>query len=88
MDIDYATGTVYVDGQPLEEDYIKEQMQIPSYGEGTNHVTVPEGCLFVMGDNRNQSADSRYSGIGIVDERCVIGRAVMVLFPFAHFGTL
>ena len=88
VDIDYATGTVYVDGQPLEEDYIKEQMQIPSYGEGTNHVTVPEGCLFVMGDNRNQSADSRYSGIGIVDERCVIGRAVMVLFPFAHFGTL
>lgn len=88
VDIDYATGTVYVDGQPLEEDYIKEQMQIPSYGEGTNHITVPEGCLFVMGDNRNQSADSRYSGIGIVDERCVIGRAVMVLFPFAHFGTL
>lgn len=88
VDIDYAAGRVYVDGQPLEEDYIKEQMQIPSYGEGLNHVTVPEGCLFVMGDNRNQSADSRYSAIGIVDERCVIGRVVLVFFPFARLGTL
>ena len=82
VDIDYLTGTVYVDGQPLAESYIKEPMGLPSYGEGLNHVTVPEGCLFVMGDNRNQSADSRYPEIGIVDERCVIGKVVMVLFPF------
>ena len=88
VDIDYATGTVYVDGVALEEDYIKEQMQVPSYGDVVNHVTVPEGCIFVMGDNRNQSADSRYPGIGIVDERCVIGRVVMVLFPFSNFGLL
>ena len=88
VDIDYASGTVYVDGVALEEDYIKERMQIPSYGEGTNHVTVPEGCLFVMGDNRNQSADSRYPEIGIVDERCVIGRVVAVIFPFSNFGLL
>lgn len=86
MDIDYATGTVYVDGVALEEDYIKEQMQVPSYGDMVNHVTVPEGCLFVMGDNRNQSADSRYPEIGIVDERCVIGRVVAVIFPFSNFG--
>ena len=43
VDIDYATGTVYVDGVALEEDYIKEQMQVPSYGDMVNHVTVPEG---------------------------------------------
>ena len=86
VDIDYATGTVYVDGMALEEDYIKEQMQVPSYGDMVNHVTVPEGCLFVMGDNRNQSADSRYPEIGIVDERCVIGRVVAVIFPFSNFG--
>ena len=86
VDIDYATGTVYVDGVALEEDYIKEQMQVPSYGDMVNHVTVPEGCLFVMGDNRNQSADSRYPEIGIVDERCVIGRVVAVIFPFSNFG--
>ena len=88
VDIDYATGTVYVDGVALEEDYIKEQMQVPSYGDMVNHVTVPEGCLFVMGDNRNQSADSRYPEIGIVDERCVIGRVVAVIFPFSNFGLL
>lgn len=86
--IDYYGGVVYVDGVALEEDYIKEWMQLPSYGEGLNNVTVPEGCLFVMGDNRNESADSRYPAIGIVDERCVIGRAVMVLFPFGSFGML
>lgn len=88
VDIDYATGTVDVDGVALEEDYIKEQMQVPSYGDMVNHVTVPEGCLFVMGDNRNQSADSRYPEIGIVDERCVIGRVVAVIFPFSNFGLL
>lgn len=86
VDIDYDTNTVYVDGVALEEDYTKEAMQVPSYGDGINHVTVPEGCLFVMGDNRNMSADSRYPGIGIVDERCVIGQVVMVLFPFHSFG--
>ena len=88
VDIDYDTGTVYVDGAPLEEDYIKEAMQVPNYGEGVNHVTVPEGCIFVMGDNRNDSADSRYPSIGIIDTRSVIGRAVMVLFPFQDFTLL
>ena len=63
-------------------------MQVPSYGDVINHVTVPEGCLFVMGDNRNMSADSRYPSIGIVDERCIIGQVVMVLFPFHSFGTV
>lgn len=88
VDIDYYTGTVYVDGRPLKEDYIKEQMLVPSYGEGVNHVTVPEGCIFVMGDNRNHSADSRLPLIGIVDERCVIGRGVAVVFPFYHWKGL
>lgn len=88
VDIDYDTGTVYVDGTALEEDYIREQMRVPSYGDIINHLTVPEGCIFVMGDNRNQSADSRYPGIGIIDARCVIGRAVLVLFPFSRLTAL
>lgn len=88
VDIDYDTGTVYVDGTPLEEEYIKEAMRVPNYGEGLNHVIVPEGCIFVMGDNRNNSADSRYPSIGIIDTRSVIGRAVMVLFPFQDFTLL
>ena len=88
VDIDYDTNTVRVDGELLEEDYIKEQMFVPGYGEGINHVTVPEGCLFVMGDNRNESADSRYPDIGIVDTRCVIGRGVAVMFPLEHWKRL
>ena len=88
VDIDYGSGIVYVDGVPLEEDYTKERMFLPFYGEGVNHVTVPDGCIFVMGDNRNHSADSRYPDIGIVDVRCVIGRGLMVVFPFNRWEGL
>ena len=88
VDIDYAAGAVRVDGELLDEDYTKEVMLIPNYGEGLNHVVVPEGCIFVMGDNRNHSADSRYPAIGIVDTRCVIGRGLAVLFPFHHWKGL
>ena len=88
VDIDYNSGTVYVDDVPLEDDYIKERMRVPSYGDEVNHVTVPEGCIFVMGDNRNNSADSRYPAIGIVDTRCVIGRGMTVIFPFNHWKGL
>lgn len=88
VDIDYFTGTVCVDGVPLKEDYIREEMLLPSYGEGLNHVTVPEGCIFVMGDNRNHSADSRFPAIGIVDVRCVIGHGIFVMFPFHHWKGL
>ncbi len=88
VDIDYYSAVVYVDGKPLVEPYTKERMMVPSYGEGLNHVTVPEGCIFVMGDNRNNSADSRYPDIGIVDTRCVIGHGLVVLFPFHHWKGL
>ena len=89
VEINYSANTVEVDGVPLKEDYTKEEwMLIPSYGEGITEVTVPEGCLFVMGDNRNHSADSRYPAIGIVDTRCVIGRGVAVVFPFHHWKGL
>lgn len=88
VDVDYAAGAVCVDGVPLDEPYIKEAMRVPWWGEGVNHVTVPEGSIFVMGDNRNNSSDSRAPEIGIVDGRCVIGHAVAVLFPFSDLGSL
>ena len=85
VDIDFASGSVYVDGELLEEDYINE----PTYvDEGTQFpLTVPEGSIFVMGDNRNHSSDSRSSDLGTVDTRYVIGKAVFLLFPGADEGT-
>lgn len=79
VDIDFDTGTVYVDGQPIEETYIAE----PTFtSEGTQFpVTLQEGELFLMGDNRNHSTDSRSSMLGVVDERYVVGKAVFLLFP-------
>ena len=79
VDIDFAGGIVYVDGEALEEPYINE----PTYtDEGTEFpLTVPEGSIFVMGDNRNRSDDSRNAELGTVDTRYVIGRAVFLLFP-------
>jgi signal peptidase I len=88
VDIDYNTSTVYVDGVALDEPYIKDYMWDIWDGSGLDHVTVPEGSIYVMGDNRNNSSDSRLSSIGVVDARCVIGRAVVVLFPFSDFGGL
>ncbi len=87
VDIDYDRGTVSVDGVVLEEPYIKEAMRVPAYGASNTSVTVPEGCIFVMGDNRNNSEDSRSQYLGFVDSRCVLGKAVFQLFPFSdiHF---
>ena len=81
VDIDFVTGTVYVDGEALQEDYINE---LTFTEEGTEFpLTVPEGSIFVMGDNRNHSDDSRNSQLGTVDTRYVIGKAVFLLFPGA-----
>ena len=85
VEIDYDTGTVYVDGQPLEEDYIMEPMVRPEspYLQGT-YWEVPEGSVFVMGDNRNNSSDSRDSRLGPVDTRYVLGRAICTVLPLPH----
>lgn len=89
VDIDYEAGTVSVDGVVLDEPYINEPMQVPiSQWETITHVTVPHGCIFVMGDNRNYSSDSRDERLGVVDERYVLGRALWVLFPFGNFGSI
>ena len=85
VDIDFAEGIVYVDGEALEEDYFRE----PTYtAEGTEFpLTVPEGSIFVMGDNRNGSSDSRDYRLGTVDTRYVIGKAAFLIFPGPDYET-
>ena len=85
VDIDFTEGIVYVDGEVLEEDYIRE----PTYvAEGTEFpLTVPEGSIFVMGDNRNGSSDSRDYRLGTVDTRYVIGKAAFLIYPGPDYVT-
>ena len=84
INMDFDHGIVYVDGVPIEEDYIMEPT--------TNKIdfigpqTVPENCVFVMGDNRNASTDSRDERIGMVDVRLIIGRAYCVIYPTKEIG--
>ena len=79
VDIDFDAGIVYIDGQALDEPYTAE----PTYSRESfqGAVTVPEGCIFVMGDNRNHSTDSRSNMVGMVDKRCVLGKVYMVAIP-------
>ena len=85
--IDYDAGTVTVDDQVLDEPYIKEAMVRPPE-ESITDILVPEGSIFVMGDNRNHSSDGRNVTLGAVDERYVLGRALWVIFPFRDFGAI
>ena len=86
VDIDFSSGSVYVDGLLLKEDYINE---LTFLEEGTEFpLTVPEGSIFVMGDNRNDSDDSRDNLIGPIDEDYVLGKAFFSIFPFSKFGSL
>ena len=89
VNIDFDEGIVYVDGKALEEDYTstpttnKADVQFPLY--------VPEGYIFVLGDNRAESLDSRYSQIGengLIDTRYVLGHAVFRIYPFDRIGGL
>ena len=85
VDIDFSVGAVTVDGVLLDEPYINA---LTNRSSGMSFpLTVPEGSLFVMGDNRNESTDSRDTRLGTVDTRYVIGRAVLLLFPGTDYYT-
>lgn len=86
IDIDFEAGIVYRNGQALEEPYVAEPTW--TYESVDFPITVPDGCLFLMGDNRNQSKDSRDQEIGCVDTRDVLGVAIWRVLPFSKMGAV
>lgn len=86
LSIDFSDGSVYVDGKKINEPYIKERMW--RRGDGQIPSVVPKGCSFVMGDNRNNSADSRFKEIGVIPNEQIMGKAVFVFYPFNHIGVI
>ena len=79
---------VFVDGLKLEEDYINEEIDFTRIGDGVYPCVVPDDCVFVMGDNRNNSSDSRLSSVGMVSEKSIIGKAVARIWPLDAIGGL
>ncbi len=89
VDIDFDAGIVYVDGEALIEPYVNELTYEPEDFESYERpLLVPEGSVFVMGDNRNNSTDSRRSTIGCVDTRCILGKVIFRILPIAKVGAI
>lgn len=89
VEIDFDNWIIKVDGEALDEPYIKTELSKlhgSQWYEGP--ITVGEGKLFVMGDNRNGSEDSRYPSVGQVDIRDVLGKVLVRIFPFSKIGTV
>lgn len=88
--VDLIDGLVYVDGQPLNEPYTQGKPSVPLKSavgvDITYPYTVPSGHVWVMGDNRTDSADSRY--FGAIDASAISGRAVAIYWPLDHIGVL
>ena len=79
MDVDFETGIVYVDGKPLDEPYTFTPTN--TNGGVQFPLEVFDGFVFVLGDNRNGSRDSRYPEIGLIDTREILGKAIYLILP-------
>ena len=86
LEIDYEKGTVTVDGKVLNETYIKESMW--RQGDADIPKVIPKGYYFVMGDNRNNSADSRFTEVGLIPREHIVGKASFRVFPLNAIGAL
>ena len=100
LHIDFTNWEVTVDGKLIDEEYVKRGIPgvsmdkeeyysvYSSYFDETGNITIPEGYLFVMGDNRNESSDSRSIYVGLVRENEVLGKVVFSLLPLSKLGVV
>lgn len=86
VDVNYETRQVLIDGQPIQEPYVMDPISIPSYSLFPLPYTVQPGEVFVMGDNRNHSADSRM--IGPIDTRYILGKVLLRVWPVSLIGSV
>lgn len=85
VDIDFENGNVYIDGEIINEPYINNLTTNDEYAF-QYPITIPEGYIFVLGDNRIVSKDSRHPEVGLVDIDYVIGKVVLRISPLEKFG--
>lgn len=86
LEINFEAGEIFVDGRRIDEPYIREEMDPDSYSDFEFPLVIPDGHIFIMGDNRNHSWDSRYEGVGLVDERHVLGKVIYRVMPYSDIG--
>lgn len=79
-------GNIYINGEILEENYGAEVIENP--GNAYNEVILREDQYFVLGDNRNNSSDSRNPAVGLIHREDIVGRAWLRIFPFDSFGLI
>ena len=81
-------GYVYINGEKLEESFGREVIRADRYGQAAEPITLGEDEYFVLGDNRNESADSREKSVGVLKRKSLIGRAWIRIWPLNSFGIL
>ncbi len=88
--VDLRDGLVYVNDQLIDEPYLEDfqRTEPRDYMGLTFPVQVPEGCIFALGDNRIGSLDSRNIVVGMMDERYILGKALLRVFPLSDFGVI
>ncbi len=85
--VEIKDGGVFIDGERYKEDYLYGNVHTYE-GSLKTPVTIPEDCVFVMGDNREHSKDSRDMSVGIIRNEQIVGKAVLQIYPFAEFGVV